>query len=259
MPVRCNPRATLSWSFQQTPPLQTWIWRIFLIWTAVGTLVLPFGFRPEMLAQWATTAAWVETARTLLAYADLVWMVLAALVIYLEEAAGEGLTRARWSGGIVVLGSALAEWVGATTGFPFGPYVYTDAFGPRMLGVLPIAIPLAWMVILLAARQVLWSRWPGLSRPRLALGVGGIALATDFNLEFVAWKVRGYWLWYPGNAHPPVWPPWQNYLSWFVLAALLTALLPRPKGEFSSARRSLGVLLAMNALFLMAHLVRWLR
>ncbi|MBS0661020.1 MAG: carotenoid biosynthesis protein [Verrucomicrobia bacterium] len=248
----------MNWSFQSTP-LQTWIWRVFLIWTSVGALVLPFGLQPEQLARWPATADWVGTARTLLAYADLVWMVLAALVVYLQAAADEGLARARVAGGIVAFGSAVVEWVGATTGFPFGPYVYTDAFGPRMLGVLPIAIPLAWMVIVLAARQVLWARWPGLSRAQLALGVGAIALATDFNLEHVAWKVRGYWLWYPGVDSPPSWPPWQNYLSWFLLAALFAALIPRPAGTFASARRPLGVLLAMNALFLLAHLVRWVR
>lgn len=222
--------------------------------------MLPFGLQPEMLARWSLTAGWVEHARTLLAYADLTWMVLAALVVYLQEAATQGLARARLAGGIILLGSAVAEYIGTTTGFPFGPYDYTNAFGPRMLGVLPIAIPLAWLVILLAGRQVLLAYWPEMSRFKLALGVGAIALLTDFNLEFVAWKIRGYWIWYPGQPHPPAWPPWQNYLSWFVLSALLTLCLPRI-GALTDlpARRPLGILLAMNALFLLAHLVRWLR
>lgn len=236
------------------------VWRIFLVWTAVGALVLPFGLQPEMLARWGPTARWVESARMLLAYADLTWMVLAALVVYLQEAATQGLARARLAGGIILLGSALAEYIGTTTGFPFGPYDYTNAFGPRMLGVLPIAIPLAWLVILLAGRQVLLAYRPGVSTLSLALGVGAIALLTDFNLEFVAWKIRGYWIWYPGQSNPPAWPPWQNYLSWFGLSALLTLCLPRSLDPVSlPARRPLGVLLAMNALFLLAHLVRWVR
>lgn len=252
--------SSTSYAFSRYGPVENWIWRIFLIWTSVGVLVLPFGFRPETLTRWPATADWVEVARTVLASADLVWMVLAALVVYLHAVAVDGLGRARIAAAIVLLGSSAAEWIGATTGFPFGPYQYTDAFGPRMGGVLPIAIPLAWLVILFAARYALQARWPGLTRAKLAAGVGAIALATDFNLEFVAWKIRGYWIWYPGVSDPPAWPPWQNYASWFGLAFLLTLLLPRsqPHGDRPAARL-VGVLVAMNALFLVAHAVRFLR
>lgn len=246
------------WSFNHNP-LETFVWRVFLVWTTVGAIVLPFGLTAETLSRWPATENWVESARTLLAYADLVWMVLAALVVYLHAVAVEGLGRARVAGILVVAGSALAEWYGATTGWPFGPYRYTDAFGPRMLGVLPIAIPLAWLVILFAARYALLALRPEISRPSLALGVGTAAVLTDFNLEFIAWKVRGYWIWYPDWQNPPAWPPWQNYVSWFVLATLLAFVQPRRAGLVErSPARMIGVLVAMNALFLAAHLVRLL-
>jgi uncharacterized membrane protein len=38
------------------------------------------------------------------------------------------------------------EALSVRTGFPFGPYYYTDVFGPGVMGV-PFIIPLAWYVI----------------------------------------------------------------------------------------------------------------
>ena len=40
----------------------------------------------------------------------------------------------------------LFEALSVRTGFPFGPYYYTEVFGPGILGV-PFIIPLAWYVI----------------------------------------------------------------------------------------------------------------
>ena len=28
-------------------------------------------------------------------------------------------------------------------------------------------------------------------------GVATVAVLTDLNLEYVAWKIRGYWIWFP--------------------------------------------------------------
>ncbi len=249
-----------SWSFFRYGAVETFAWRLFIIWTAVGAIVLPLGINPLTLSRWISDPDYLDAGTALLAWADLAWMVFATVVVYLHVSAAEGLGRARVLALIIVLGAGAVEWYGATTGKPFGPYRYTDAFGPRIGGVLPIAIPLAWLVILLSARSTILARWPQLPRVPLALGVGLIALLTDLNLEFVAWKVRGYWIWYPGDPHPPAWPPLQNYVSWFVLATLLAGLLPAPIDRAGRpVHRVVMVLVAMNALFLVAHAVRLLR
>src|SRR5579885_1892212 len=63
------------------------------------------------------------------------------------------------------------ELLGTSTGFPFGPYAYTDLLGYKILGHVPYAIPLSWFYMglttyLLATsltqraggrRQTLWS------------------------------------------------------------------------------------------------------
>ncbi len=103
---------------------------------------------------------------------------------------------------------------------------------------------------------------PALSRFALSFWVAVIALVTDLNLEFIAWKVRGYWIWYPDQPDPPGWPPLQNFASWFVLAFLLHALTPcaddRPVADRGISRAALVVPL-MNLLFLLVHASRWIR
>src|SRR5690606_13300745 len=45
---------------------------------------------------------------------------------------------------VVMLGAWLVEYVGSTTGLPFGAYQYTDTLQPQIGGV-PLLIPLAWL------------------------------------------------------------------------------------------------------------------
>ena len=194
---------------------------------------------------------------------DAVWIYLAAIVIYLHTAASEGLPTARLWAIILLAGSGCCEWMGAKTGYPFGPYLYTDHFGWRIAGVLPAAIPLAWMVVILCGRSLILRLRPASTRWELAFGIAVVATLTDVNLEAVAWKVRGYWNWYPDLTGPlPAWPPVQNYLSWFGLSFLLAYALPRNDAlrlRKPSPNRPILVLALMNALFFLVYTVRWLR
>ena len=118
-------------------------------------------------------------------------------------------------------------------------------------------------MILLCGRVLILRLWPAAPRAAVALGVAVAALLTDLNLEFVAWKVRGYWVWYPDLAGPlPAWPPGQNFLAWFALSFLLVLALP-PNHDLRIRRppthRPIGTLLLMNVLFIVVHAARWLR
>lgn len=238
--------------------LENAAWAAFLIWTVVGAIVMPLGITPERAREWIGPGAAATLAGGFLHVADLIWMLLAAAVIHGEAVRSEGAPKAGVGALLVMVGSAVVEWIGATTGWPFGPYVYTDRFGPRV-GVLPLAIPLAWFVIVQGARLTL-ARWrPALGRVELALGVGLAAVITDLNLEPIAWKLRGYWLWYPGDPKPPAWPPWENYAAWFVVAAILAFAMPSFRGGRAPSLRPAAVLGLMNGLFLWLHLARALR
>ena len=223
---------------------------------------MPLGIGQGTVDHWTPPGSIREALTSLLHVSDSVWIYLAAIVIYLQTAASEGLTIARRWTLILLVGSGVFEWIGARTGFPFGPYRYTDNFGWRIGGVLPVAIPLAWMVVILCGRALILRLRPASTRFELALGVALVATLTDANLEAVAWKVRGYWNWYPDAPGPvPGWPPLQNYLAWFGLSLVLAYVLPpnhalRPTNP--SPYRPILVLGLMNALFIVVYTTRWL-
>lgn len=245
-------------------------WIVFLVWTAVGFVVMPLGLDETRLGAWlgGKSSDFGASVLAFLRMSDAVWICLAATVVYLSTAVAEGLRLTRIWAGIILLSAALFEWIGATTGFPFGPYVYTDRFGLRIGDVLPFTIPLAWFIILLGSRALVLQLRPAAARLELALGVALLGLLTDLNLELIAWKERGYWLWHPAAAAAgqpvPSWPPLQNFLSWFVLFFLLTCALPASAGSQLhrpawSGRRSIAVFLLMNTLFLLTNIARWWR
>jgi putative membrane protein len=113
-------------------------------------------------------------------------------------------------------GGFAVEAVGVATGFPFGSYHYSDALGPRLLGV-PLVIPLAWT----------WMAWPACLAARGRVLVAGLGLAAwDLFLD-PQMVAEGYWRWHdPSPALPGV-PdvPLTNYLGWFAAAVLMMALL----------------------------------
>ena len=238
-------------------------WWLFVVWTAIGFVVMPLDIGQATVDHWLGPGPARSALTAVLHVSDAVWIYLAAVVIYLHTAAAEGLATARRWAVIILVGSGVCEWIGAQTGFPFGPYRYTDYFGWRVGGVLPVAIPLAWLVVLLCGRSLILRLRPTSTRAELALGVAVVATLTDANLEAVAWKVRHYWNWYPDASPPlPTWPPFQNYFSWFGLSFVLAYALPpnyslRPRS--SSPLRPILVLALMNTLFIVVYAARWLR
>ncbi|HEX6870299.1 MAG TPA: carotenoid biosynthesis protein [Micromonosporaceae bacterium] len=127
-------------------------------------------------------------------------------------------------------GGLLVEAVGQATGWPFGSYDYSDAFGWKLLGV-PWVIPLAWT----------WMAWPAwlvagaLTRHLVArIGLAALGLAAwDLFLD-PQMVAEGYWRWassdhaaLPGVPEVPV----SNYLGWLVVAAVMMALLAGTAGS----------------------------
>ena len=236
-----------------------WVWLCFLIWTAVGFVVMPFGVTGTQAHVWLDPYRLGDLAAGLLHVSDAIWMLLAAITVYLHAVASEGLPTARRQAAIVLVASTAFEWIGTRTGFPFGPYEYTENFGPQIGGVVPIAIPLAWLVVVLCGRNLVFWLRPHASRVEVASGVALTALLTDLNLEPVAWNIRHYWLWYPAQAQSPPshWPPVQNYAAWFVLSLALALVLPSDHSlrvRRPSRWRPMVTLLLLNALLALVHL-----
>lgn len=133
-----------------------------------------------------------------------------------------------WTAGYVAITIGfgwLIEFLGTTTQFPFGDYVYTEALGPKVLGV-PILIPMAWSMVaypMLLAVQRLSSTSLG-----VALIGGWLLMAWDFFLD-PQMVGEGYWVWQtigwelPGIDGIPL----QNFLGWWLGGIVLMFLLDR--------------------------------
>jgi uncharacterized membrane protein len=84
--------------------------------------------------------------------AGLVVAVLAATLISLaRQLPAQNVLLAA---AIIAVMGGVTQWIGTITAMPFGPYVYSPAAGPRLLGVLPWWAPALWVVMVLNARGV---------------------------------------------------------------------------------------------------------
>jgi putative membrane protein len=201
---------TASWRhlYQQTAelgirylPLVAWVVTMISIpilrWV-MGDRVLPWGVITGVLLQVTAVLAmlrnawgWRETLRVVLIVTPLAWLV---------------------------------EYIGSTTGIPFGAYHYTPALAP-LLGGVPLVIPLAWLMMLPPAWAVA-SAITGQHRGWRFVGVTALAFtAWDLFLDpqMVAW---GYWVWAEPGAYFGI--PLVNFLGWLLCAALIT-LAVRPQ------------------------------
>jgi len=224
--------------------------------------VVPFDLGEMQVRAWiadpALQAALVQVFNAL----DGTWITLAAINTYFFLAQAEGIATTRRWFLLILLGTGAAAWIGARTGFPFGPIAFTEKLGMRIGRVLPFSLPLLWFTVLLNARYFALRLFPRISHWQLALATAALALFTDMNLEPVAWKMRAYWIWYPLALSAPAFPPVQNYVSWFVLAFVLagslreTSVVVMRRG---SSRRPMAIFLLVNTVFLAANTVRLLR
>ena len=71
-------------------------------------------------------------------------MALGALAMLAYGVAALGVRRTALFFVAATAISACAELTGTKTGWPFGGYEYTDFLGPKLLGRVPVAVPLSW-------------------------------------------------------------------------------------------------------------------
>jgi putative membrane protein len=132
----------------------------------------------------------------------------------------------------------LVEFVGSSTGFPFGRYYYTDALQPQLAGV-PLLIPLAWLMMLppawAVASLVIKSRTLSPPAPvRLARALVAALAFTAWDLfldpQMVAW---GFWVWEHPGAYFGI--PLMNFLGWLLVSfAFSFFLFPSPLSLLAS-------------------------
>lgn len=125
--------------------------------------------------------------------------------------------------------SGIIETVGAKTGIPFGPFVYTDNLGPKIFGVLPWPVPIIWVVAIFNSRGVarlILRPWRKVSKYGFwAIGLTcALVVILDFALEPFCSLVNRYWIWHAPDT-VPAWhtAPWVNFFSWATTTLLILA------------------------------------
>ena len=111
------------------------------------------------------------------------------------------------------------EAIGVTTGFPYGPFYYGDALGPRLAGVVPLLLPLSYAPLVVGAAAASWG-----TRLRLfhVLYATLLLVWMDAVLDPGAASL-GFWVWPGGGAYYGV--PLTNYAGWLLSGAIATTLL----------------------------------
>ena len=236
-------------------PLVSGLWIFFLLWTAWIAVVWAFALGDASLDGLANRDLRAVLVR-IIGAGDIAWITLAAASVHLWLAETEGLATARrWAlivgSGVMALGA-----VSAFTGWPLGAIQYSAQLGVKV-GPVPVGLPLLWYALIVGARQTVLWRWP-------SAGPGPLALLAEVNLEPVAAKLRGFWLWRAADpAQPPVFTaPWTAYAAWALTAAALAFFLREERvvtGPRRAALRPVIIFALLNAVFLAAHAGRWLR
>lgn len=237
-------------------PLVSILWSLFIVWTVFIAFLWSTGIGEAQLDSWVQNINLRHSLVLLCKLADAIWIALAAACAYLSVAETHGVdTARRWALMVfAVVGVFVATSVWTT--WPLGPVFYSQRLGMR-LGPVPAGIPLLWLVIILGGRAVVMRLSRAAGHGMIALGTGICAVVTAWNLEPLASRARAWWFWYSPETRAPIAPPLQNYLTWFIAAAVIAALLREPKvigSKPEHADRLIAILGMLNGVFLLAHI-----
>ena len=135
-----------------------------------------------------------------------------------------GLARALLMVGIAFAITLGFELLGVATGVIFGAYSYSDQLGPKVLGLVPVLIPIAWLMMLYPAYETARLLLPDLPK-LLSLPIRAIVAAaamTAWDLSLDPRMVHdGNWTWHNGGAGSYFGIPLSNFAGWLLVAFLI--------------------------------------
>ena len=211
-----------------------------LVWTRLWLPQPPFG-----------NAGWPDGLLLVLATAT----VLASLT---RQLPGQNVMLAAI---IIAFFAGAVETLGALTAIPFGPFAYTSEIGQQLFYPLPWAVPMIWLVALLASRGVArlvlrpWRNTPNYGFRLIGLATLLVVL-LDFGLEPFAIQVKHFWQWNPTKLRFDWYTaPCTNFLGWAVATLLILAFVTpalihkRPMTQPPPDYHPLIVWLLLNLLF----------
>jgi bisanhydrobacterioruberin hydratase len=148
--------------------------------------------------------------------------------------------------GILLLLSGAAyvfEITSVLTGVPYGLFLYGAEMGPKLGGIVPYTVPLAWVPLLIAVDAALPKRVEGLYRV-----VAGALLLVFYDLVLDPSAVAlGFWQWDKGEGALYYGVPLSNFFGWFLTGLIGMFLWLRvTQGQVIPARALLTLLLSTS-------------
>jgi putative membrane protein len=173
----------------------------------------------------ASAEGWYPPALSWLAYNPLL-VLFGVLVMRLPLVAGVAPLVDRRAGAALLALAAYAygiEYVGATTGWPYGAFEYVVPLGPMIADTIPVALPVFFFPLVLNAYllTLLLLDDRAASAPIRLGATIGVVLATDLVLDPGAVAVR-FWAYDCATAGSCAYygVPWSNYAGWMLSATV---------------------------------------
>ncbi len=157
-------------------------------------------------------------------------MFLGAIAMLAFGVAALGVRRAVVFFVAATVISATAELTGTKTGWPFGGYEYTSFLGPKLLGRVPVAVPLSWFYMgfasfVLADTIVSRRGWANRTLWSIVLGTWLLTawdLVLDPSMAAPQMQYIHFWIWHESG--PYFGMPLRNLAGWFGTGLLFVAV-----------------------------------
>jgi putative membrane protein len=200
---------------------------------------------------WVDPAFWSAAYGVGMAWTGPLYIVTGFAAACCAWAAGLGIRRGSASAAAVVALALGVELLGVGTGFPFGAYGYGTALGPRVLGMVPVVIPLSWFLMLVASLGIAMRFRRGRAATALIAAAG--LVAWDVLMDPAMSAAFPFWSWHQGGTYYGM--PLVNWAGWLLTGAVLAAAALAVGGD--GVRRAVDgrlplVLYALNGVFPLA-------
>ncbi len=134
----------------------------------------------------------------------------------------------RWAGkkntfiiiSILVLLVLFVEGIGVLTGFPYGHFFYSDLMGIKIFGLVPWAVPFAFIPLTLGtitiATQYVQKSW------KIILLSASLLVIVDLVIDPIL-VYLGIWIWLIPGFYYGV--PISNFIGWFITGLIASSIL----------------------------------
>jgi len=120
---------------------------------------------------------------------------------------------------IAAIVSFSLEFVGVTTGLVYGEYLFSELLGPKILGIVPWVIPIAWFMMIYASFTITNHIIPRVNAVIPLAFFDSVVMTTwDLMLDPVSAKL-GYWTWITPGTFFGV--GFHNFLGWLATTFII--------------------------------------